>query len=257
MGRQELKIAKDINLDVAAITATALETEGMMMRESIAIWHAVLQTQHATWEWNGLAGGPYLEIGTYKGKSASILAHYSRSYGNGFEIVDPVVAGETKEMLNEINEDVKFNEIRSEYLQVSDCYRRLFRSCSFIHIDGMHKFSAVTEDLKNAEQLLGDFGVICVDDFYTNFYPQVAAAVYRYLYSGDSDLSLFLIGFNKAYLCRNEAKRYFHTCVRDDFRDRLWSLGFDLALLKTDRHDLFDVYALAYVEPELAGEPHP
>lgn len=246
----------DINLDVAAITATATKIEGMMLPESIAIWHSVLQTQHATWAWEGLRSGPYLEIGTFKGKSGSILAHYSQAYGTGFEVVDPVIDDDTKQMLTAINAATKFNQIRSEYLRLSSSYQELFRSCAFIHIDGMHTFSAVTEDLRYVEDLIGDFGVVCIDDFHNDLYPQVSAAVYRHLYSGRSDLSLFLIGFHKAYLCRNEAKRYFHACVRENFVHQLSLIGYNLTLVKTDRHDLLDAFALCYADQALAGDPN-
>jgi Methyltransferase domain len=243
------------HIDVATITAAAADIEGMMLAESVAIWHAILQTQHSSWSWVSQRPGPYLEIGTFKGKSASILAHYALAYGNGVAVVDPVLGDDVKFRLKEIYPAIVFHEFRSEYLRISEFYRQCFRSCAFIHIDGMHTFSAISEDLRLSEDLLGYFGVVCIDDFHSNLYPQIPAAVYRHLYSGNSDLSLFLVGFNKAYLCRNEGKRFFHACVRDNFVQQLSIIGHNFTLVKTDRHDLFDAFALDYCDPAVAGNP--
>ncbi len=217
--------------------------DGMLLEQSAAIWCHLLDAQESTWPWSGVEHGAYLEIGTYKGKSASILAYFAARNGARVTIVDPEVTGEARNVLNASGAKFDLIEDRSEYLRVTPFFSSSFRRISWAHIDGMHSYAAVLSDLAVCEDLIGDFGVICIDDFHTDLYPQIPAAVYAHL-SSNTDLSLFLVGFNKAYLCRNGAKPYFHQYVRDSLIWGLEDMGYDLSLVKTDRHDRFDAYSI-------------
>jgi hypothetical protein len=122
----------------------------------------------------------------------------------------------------------------------------------------MHRFSAVISDLQVCETLLANFGIISVDDFHTDLFPQIPAAVYKYLYSGVSDLCIFLVGLNKAYLCRNIAKKYYREFSGKQLLPSLEALGQRLTLVKTDRNDSFDAFGIAgFYENRIFGSEHP
>ena len=198
----------------------------------------------------------YLEIGAFKGKSASILA-VREAFGNTLAIVDPVILPELRATLDPIGARVEYLPMRSENLATHDYSRQHYRGLAFAHIDGMHRFSAVQNDLRVCEDLLSDYGIIAVDDFHTDLFPQIPAAVYRYLYSGLSDLSIFLVGYNKAYLCRNAAKWFFKQVVHDRSLIALKDLGHTVSLVKNDRHDAFDAYSLtAWQGTPRVGDDH-
>lgn len=233
-----------------AILETQRGIEGMLMEVSAATWCILLDAQHATWAWQGVGPADYMEIGTFKGKAASILASFAAEYGNALTVVDPVVLPQTRDLLNAITERMRFIEAPSERLRYGDFHRDNLRHIGFVHIDGMHTYSAVLSDLAVCEELVSDFGLICLDDFHSDMYPQVSAAAYKYLSSGLSDLSLFLVGFNKAYLCRNGAKHYFADFVGQHLAYGLEDAGHPVSLVKNDRHDSFDAYALVPFQGE-------
>jgi hypothetical protein len=218
---------------------------GSMLEESAAIWFALLTAQHSTWTWHGLSGGDYVEIGVLHGKSASVLANVSNEYGNALTIVDPQILPDTRRTLDAISPRINYLECASEHLLLSEFHLANRRRIAFAHIDGMHRFGAVISDLTVCESMLSSFGIISVDDFHTDLFPQIPAAVYKYLYSGVSDLCIFLVGMNKAYLCRNIAKKHFLEYSRNRLLPVLEDLGYKLTLVKTDRDDSFDALGIA------------
>lgn len=219
--------------------------DGMLMEVSAAAWCVLLDAQHASWQWSGSQTPDYLEIGTFKGKAASILASFCEQYGNRLTIVDPEVRPEARLLLDGISTRVSYLEVGSEKLAHSEYLRDNIRNIAWAHIDGMHSFSAVVSDLTMCEQMLSEFGIICIDDFHTDLYPQIPAAVYKYLFGTPTDLCIFLVGFNKAYLCRNSSRRYFSTFVGENLHWALDELGHKVSLVKTDRNQNFDSYAIA------------
>jgi Methyltransferase domain len=244
-------------VDANAIIERQRNIDGYFLDESAAIWCFLLQEQQATWSWDGLMSGDYLEIGVFKGKSASVLAGYAQAFGNSIAVVDPIILPETRATLDAIGARVEYLPIRSESLMTHEYSRLHYRSVAFAHIDGMHRFAAVQSDLRTCEDMLSDFGVIAIDDFHTDLYPQIPAAVYRYLYSGLSDLSIFLVGFNKVYLCRNVAKWFFKKVVHERALTVLKDLGYTVSLVKTDRNDAFDAYSVTpWQGTPLVGNEH-
>lgn len=244
-------------VDAQRILETQRGIPGSFLEESAAVWCALLKAQHQTWTWQGLSPGDYLEIGVLHGKSASVLAGFSQVYGNRLTILDPAILPETRQRLDRISPRVSYLESPSEQMLHSEFCRSNARRLAFAHIDGMHRFSNVIADLQLCETMLGSHGIISVDDFHTDLFPQVPAAVYKYLYSGISDLCLFLIGLNKAYLCRNAAKKYFMQYCGTQFLPALESLGQKLTLVKTDRNDSFDAFGIAHFwENRLYGTDH-
>jgi hypothetical protein len=243
--------------DVRQIIDAQRNIPGSFLEESAAIWCVLLEAQHETWSWQGLSAGDYLEIGVLHGKSASVLAGFNRAYGNNLTIIDPSIAAETRQRLDSISPCISYLEYPSEQMLHSDFCRNNVRRMAFAHIDGMHRFSNVIADLQLCETTLASHGIISVDDFHTDLFPQVPAAVYKYLYSGVSDLCPFLIGLNKAYLCRNAAKKYFMQFCGTRLLKALESLGQNLTLVRTDRNDSFDAFGIAYFyEQRMFGSEH-
>jgi Methyltransferase domain len=230
---------------------------GSLLEESAATWCVLLQAQHAACSRQGSLSGDYLEIGVLHGKSASVLASFSNEYGNTLTIVDPEVRQETKRILDALSPRVHYIESVSELLPQTEFYAKNRRRLAFAHIDGMHRFSAVISDLQVCETMLADFGIVSVDDFHTDLFPQIPAAVYKCLYSGVSDLCMFLVGLNKAYLCRNIAKKYYREFAGTHLLPSLEKLGYKLTLVKTDRNDSFDAFGIAgFWESRLYGSEH-
>ena len=224
--------------------------DGMMMEVSAATWCVLLGAQQATWNWHGLQPGDYLEIGTYKGKSASILASFCALHGNKLTIVDPEVRGDARRSLDKILPGIRYLEIPSERLRYGDFHKNNIRSLAFAHIDGMHSFAAVSQDIQLCEEMIGEYGILCVDDFHTELYPQVTASVYNHLYTTTADLVIFLLGFNKVYLCRNSAKEYFYSFVERELVESLGALGHKISLVKNDSNEKFDGLAMAPFQGE-------
>ncbi|NII53330.1 class I SAM-dependent methyltransferase [Luteibacter sp. SG786] len=237
-------------VQIAEVLERQRHVEGMLMEVSAAVWCILLEAQHASWQWSGDHARDYLEIGTFKGKAASILASFTAEYGNRLAIVDPEVRPETRSLLDSITSTVSYMEMRSEFLAQGDFLRANLRNLAWAHIDGMHSFAAVVSDVSLCEQMLGDYGIICIDDFHTDLYPQIPAAVYKYLYTTPTDLCVFLVGFNKAYLCRNVAFRYFSEFVGKNIHWSLKELGHLVSLVKTGRHSQFDAHAIAPFQGE-------
>jgi hypothetical protein len=206
----------------------------------------LLQAQHETWTWEGRStSGDYLEIGVWQGKTASVLASFNNIYGNALTVIDRQILPETRQRLSAISPRVSYINSVSEELPKTDFCTQHLRSIAFAHIDGSHKFSAIISDLRICETLLANFGIIAVDDFHTDLFPQIPAAVYKYVYSGVSDLCISLVGLNKAYLCRNAAKKYFMHFSGTELLPALKKLGQKLTLARTDRNESFDTFGIA------------
>ena len=106
--------------EFASIMTMQRSIDGSMLEESAAIWYQLLRAQHGTWNWHGLSAGDYLEIGVLHGKSASVLANFTKAYGNSLTVVDPEVRPEMRKTLDAISPRVRYLEATSESLFHSD-----------------------------------------------------------------------------------------------------------------------------------------
>lgn len=69
-------------------------------------------------------------------------------------------------------------------------------------IDGGHRYHDVESDLRLAESVLTDEGVIVVDDFCSAVWPEVTFAAYDFLRANADRIAPALITRNKLYVCR-------------------------------------------------------
>jgi hypothetical protein len=170
---------------------------GWFFQRSSAIWDCLLTHQDEM-----KIGGNLLEIGVYRGKSALLSAMHARRE----EIclfVDPVLHEQTETILRDASKAAcVFVREPSVSLHCNPMSLSHARSFRWIHIDGEHSGTAVHEDMTIGCQLLGENGVLVLDDFFSPIWPQITKAAFEFSAQHRSELALFLCGDNKGYFCR-------------------------------------------------------
>ena len=176
---------------------------GGMAPQSAIIWDTLLNKQLAE---NNLHGD-MAEIGVFRGFGACLMAGYLRKTER-LTLVDMMCGLDySEEAIREVAgtdvlNRITFHQTDSMRLQRAGKLStdREFR---FFHIDGEHSYDAVMNDLTMAADNIAPYGIVVVDDFFSPASPAITHAVFDYIGRPGSNLSLFLIGFNKAYLCFN------------------------------------------------------
>jgi hypothetical protein len=228
------------------ILATANAIPGMMSDFSVQIFDTIFDLQNR----NGISGN-MLEIGVYMGKSASVLAAHARPAER------VVLVDVHKHFGPEIEEQhlasCEFVLMPSERFRGGFAdYGKLKRACRFIHIDSSHQYRATLGELKIVDELLADGGVAVFDDFVNLDYSQNMAAIFRYIFTADTDLRIFLITNEKAYVCREPALAFYGGFALDGLTDALRQRGNDKVLIaRTDNDPDFKPI---YLRPRLPGE---
>jgi hypothetical protein len=120
----------------------------------------------------------------------------------------------------------------------------------FFHVDGGHSCFGTYTDILIGSDLAGDRALIAIDDFGNMRYPQLHAAVYKFLFERP-DFRMVLCGANKAYLCRTEDFAFYDRLLREGLVDHATALGCACTLVRTSyAHD----YGCFSVQPP-AGRP--
>jgi predicted O-methyltransferase YrrM len=188
--------------------------EGWFWPDSIAIWDSLLSFQKSA----GVAGH-FLEIGVYLGKSAVLSTLHSRD-NEACILVDAIIQKDLRPTIDSIKpSNVIYAQMRSTDMLHSGALAKHPANFRWIHIDGEHTGMAVINDLNIANTLLNDDGVMIVDDFFNPQYPQITAAVFDWLRVHPIELTLFLIGDNKGYLCRPRSTHSYLLYVKDSLFD--------------------------------------
>jgi Methyltransferase domain len=217
--------------------------DGFLDPINVAVWDAFLTHQ----ELRGIPGN-LMEIGVYKGKSAAILAHHVRA-GEFLWLVDfSEFIEEAKVHLATISQgNVRYVKELSVLLHRDASLVPLRRSFRWIHVDGEHTGQAVSSDLSVAHELLGDTGIICLDDFFNPAYPQITASAMAFLQAHRFDLVLFACGYNKGYLARPTHARHLSALIRSSLADALHARGFsEFTLFKTAPADDFNCWGISH-----------
>ena len=208
---------------------------GGMVPQSAAIWDALLCAQRE-------AGfqGDIAEIGVYKGYGASLAAAYAerderivlidRYFG-----LEHSIAAFRQIAGPDVEQRIDFHLADSLALLRRPEFRRE-RAVRFLHIDGEHSYDAVMNDLHLAAGWLDPDGCVAVDDVFNFATPQVTHALFEFLREPGHNLSAFLFGFNKAYLCfnrrlgvyRQATERANDACIALGHRTQLCACGFAL-----------------------------
>jgi hypothetical protein len=173
------------------------QVPGFITNQSVALWDAFLCYQAE----NHLLGD-MVEIGVYKGRSALISSLHLREQEK-FVLIDgtPWIEEARQHLDPILNSRGYYIEKISYDLDIGS-FEDIRHKCRWIHIDGEHTGRAVINDLEFCEQMLSNNGILILDDFFNPMYPQLAEAAFSFLDRHKFKLSMFLCGWNKAYLAR-------------------------------------------------------
>lgn len=174
--------------------------------------------------------GDFFEMGVHKGRSAVLGALYLRPE-EWCVLLDMNPVPEAAEMIETFRaERNKFLCCLSNAARELPTVREHFGSCRWVHIDADHTGAAVTGDLALAADLISDTGIICLDDFFNFRYPQVAGAVYKFLFDRQPEFQLVFASGYKGYVCRSTAFRQYDDVIRNGMADFIEEHGLDLQL---------------------------
>lgn len=226
---------------------------GFFTEPQAIVWDFMLtfQTQQ------GICGNT-MEIGVMGGRSATLMAMHTkleeRAVFADLQIPDVVRRVLDKEHpKNNIFFEGRSSNLRAQNLQSGE--EPFFR---FIHIDGGHSGTELMSDLRLADTLLHDAGVICIDDFFSPAYPQITDAVFRYLAANPYSLSLVLVGLYKGFLVRPLAARDYLTHIDQALLDALYSQDCKLLhLSKTTHPDEINCFGLHWADGEASTRRGP
>jgi predicted O-methyltransferase YrrM len=214
----------------AVMLEIARSIGGFMDESNVAIWDSLLTAQL-----EGCIQGSLLEIGVFKGRSASILCQHKRPDEELWLVDFSDFLAEARRNLAPIQTPgVRFVHAKSSALWREPDLAARKRTFRWIHVDGEHTGHAVANDLNLAADLLSDGGLICVDDFFNPAYPQITAAVFAWLASRPFELEMVLCGQNKAYFARPTFAHVYLKLIRTKLAGDLQARGVNhLTLFKT------------------------
>ena len=163
--------------------------------------------------------GDILEIGTYFGRSASLLAHYLNKDEKLF-ICDPFESGlqylthehasieVLKRNIKTVTPDFDFNQLVVNQCFSYDLQLPEDQQFRFIHVDAGHSKEEAQHDLRLADAHLLEKGIISVDDYKHFRFPGVVEAVEIFMnehqnYAVAADLNRRGASGRKLYLVKN------------------------------------------------------
>jgi hypothetical protein len=100
--------------------------------------------------------------------------------------------------------------------------------------------------------MLASNGILCLDDFTNLDYSQILAATYKYLFTAETDLKIFMVTSEKAYLCRQPAFQLYAGAVLDSMIARMVERGISqVCIARTDDTPSYGAFNL---RPKRQGE---
>jgi predicted O-methyltransferase YrrM len=182
-------------------------TKGWFFWEAAAVWDSLLCFQARS----GVSG-PMLEIGVHHGLSAALLLLHAAARGERVVLVDRHPQDKkVHRTFRRLPEAARHAAIRVEadsrnlrsVAQVT-AHRGEYR---WIHIDGEHSSAALRNDLEIADEMLGEEGILCVDDIFNVLYPHLTETLFQMARENPDRYRVFLFGYHKAYLVRPQHLR--------------------------------------------------
>jgi predicted O-methyltransferase YrrM len=236
-------VAKDATF--AARIAAAETIEGMFPRFSMAVVDSLLSFQGRT----GLRGH-MVEMGVFRGKSVALI-------GTHLGDAEKLVLVDLKNLLDPAA-TAPFGAAVECFFGGTERfetgyrgYDKLLGACRFVHIDASHNYRPTYSELKMADALLAPGGIIAMDDFANLHYSQNMAAIFKYLFTAPTQLMIFLVTDQKAYLCRKDDFPRYGQFVLNDLLAEMESRGEISTLARTD---MDPEYRAFYLAPRAAGE---
>lgn len=156
------------------------EVQGFIAPRSAAVISAILSYQKSA----GLRGA-LAEIGVYYGKTliGMALAAQEGECVLGFDIFPNDTKAQVVETLrttlpSDYSARVVLSTADSTKISAPEWIEALKQPARFIHIDGDHTYRAVINDLLLADAYLADGGVVVIDDFLHEWYPDVTEGIF-------------------------------------------------------------------------------
>lgn len=175
-----------------------------------------------------------LEIGTYAGRTAVHIARYSQIFF--FIEPDAKHLRDTKARIDSLTNVIYSKPIQKKSVDVTlDDFERM--KIDFIHLDGDHTYTSTLNDLNLSLQLLSSTGIIVINDFYSQAFPQITEAVHAFLHE-HKELVLLFTGYNKGIICRREEYAKWHDFMLNHFAEEIhqyyyYSDNIDFCVFKT------------------------
>lgn len=220
----------------------AEQIEGMLSVFSMAVMDSVLQFQRTQ-----SIKGHVLEIGVFHGKSAAILAG-RMSATERLILVDIAPYLERERMPRKLE---FYCCPSAEFPRRCPDYDALRGSIRVAHIDASHAFKPTIQELAICDELISDDGIIVLDDFTNLNYSQNIAAIYKYLFTTDTDLMPVIVTDEKGYLCRRSHFHIYANYALEGIIGDLSERGIDPCIARTDVDREYMAY---YVRSKMPGE---
>lgn len=215
---------------------------GMLSPFSMAVMDSLLAYQR-----EGGITGDMVEFGVFRGKSAAILAA-RLTKSETLHLYD-VENYPDRDPLANAPGKVSFNVANTSTLSTGDFCCRAVRFC---HIDASHMFEPTVHEMALADFMLAPDGILSLDDYTNLDYSQNIAAIFKYLFTKPTDLVMFLVTDEKAYLCRRSKFQDYAGFVLNSLIGKMTERGIDDTCLA--RTDDTPSYGAFYLRPKKAGE---
>lgn len=204
-----------------------MSVEGMTTRSALILIDCILARME-TWG----RKGHFIEFGTYKGRTATLLASRTTER-NWFHAVEQSDYLQEEEIMK-WTERYTWHRSKSEpFVQDSLCELLGNEKVAFTHHDASHFFDNVATELEHTIPYMDEEGVIVLDDFCDSF-SQVRAAYYYLKYARKIPYELLLIGFNKAFLVRESRFDEWESYILESLLENLESYGLECMLVRSD-----------------------
>lgn len=199
--------------------------------------------------------GNLFEIGVHHGKTAILLAYMADSRSEQLGVCDVFgMAEKNVTGSGRGDKEIFLSHFRSYVGDTS--FLRIFEKPSdellldeigtgyrFFHVDGGHSAEEVFGDLCLAEAALSERGIIAVDDYFNEAWPDVSAGVSRFMIERPARLVPVAVGFNKVLFTKpSEQQWYLNKLSSPEWREYLAELDPD-----TKRMHFFGVETLVFI----------
>jgi hypothetical protein len=166
--------------------------------------------------------GSLMEIGVYGGKYLSILYQGSRSDPSakivlGIDIYTDISEDDvTANIIAACGDSSRLRLLKADSTTLkAETLLDQFTGARprFVSIDGSHISEHVCSDLCLAESIIGDCGIIALDDFLNPLAIGVSAGFYKFFMNSKETLVPLAYGSNKLYLCTKASKGYYEDAI--------------------------------------------
>ena len=176
--------------------------DGWFQRSAAEFFRTIDQVHQG----NGLAGS-ILEIGVYAAKSFLPLCYLANAQHDRVIGVDPQVQRSCHKNLETLACGCDFELLPASSVDVPMAALGGSGSFRLVHVDGCHDQGFTASDLRLADYLLADHGVVVIDDVFNHQFPSVSCETNAWIAAsqegGPPCWKPVVIGFNKVVVARS------------------------------------------------------